>query len=286
MTAELDVTGGVTSSAGFVGDLTGNASTATSASYALTASFALNGGGGSTAEEIWASYTGSNNLFANTASFNYTIGQGYATSSLIENSMFSAVNTQIGSARNSAILGGTGHEMYDNTSGFGGDVVENSVILGGTSNGIFGDANNTFIVGGDNNQIEASDTNNSGIVGGNNNVAYAVDNTVVVGGSANLLRSTSDNTVAVGSTSNTLDFTAKTTLINSHNNSNGDSNTDVTLISTNGLTDFQDYNVYIGVNGAGRTFTAGASDKVKTYIKDLLKNELIIQTKMIKLKPI
>lgn len=45
MTGELDVTGGITSSAGFVGDLTGNASTATSAtsaSYALTASYAAN----------------------------------------------------------------------------------------------------------------------------------------------------------------------------------------------------------------------------------------------------
>jgi hypothetical protein len=51
MTAELDVTGGVTASAGFLGDLTGTASNATSASfsatavsssYALTASFAEN----------------------------------------------------------------------------------------------------------------------------------------------------------------------------------------------------------------------------------------------------
>lgn len=183
--------------------------------------------------------------------------------------MFSAINTQIGSARNSAIIGGTGHEMYDNTGGFGGVVVENSIILGGTSNGIFGDADGAFLIGGNNNQVEADDTNNSGVIGGNNNVAYAVDNTVVIGGSSNLLRSTSDNTVAVGSTSNTLDFTSKTALINSHNNSNGDTNTNVTLISTDGLTDFQDYNVYIGVNGAGRTFDAGTATTVKTYIDDL-----------------
>ena len=244
-----------------------NADNAVSSSYALTASYLE--GGLPTVEQIWASYTGSNNLFANTASFNYTIAQGYATSSQIENSMFSAINSQVGSARNSAIIGGTGHEMYDNTSGFAGVIVENSVILGGTSNGIFGDADGTFILGGNNNQVEADDTNNSGIIGGNNNVAYAVDNTVVIGGSSNLLRSTSDNTVAVGSTSNTLDFTSKTALLNSHNNSNGTTNTNVTLISTDGATDFQDYNVYIGVNGAGRTFEAGTATTVKTYIDDL-----------------
>ena len=39
MTAELNVTGGITASAGFLGNLTGNASTATSASYAATASY-------------------------------------------------------------------------------------------------------------------------------------------------------------------------------------------------------------------------------------------------------
>jgi peroxiredoxin len=244
-----------------------NVQNAVSASYALTASYLE--GGIPTAEALWASYTGSNNAFLNTASFNYTIAQGYATSSQIENSVFAAVNSQIGSARNSAIIGGTGQEMYDNTGGFGGVIVENSVILGGTSNGIFGDANGAFILGGNNNQVEADDTNNSGIIGGNNNVAYAVDNTVVIGGSSNLLRSTSDNTVAVGSTSNTLDFTSKTTLINSHNNSNGTSNTNVTLISTDGATAFQDYNVYIGVNGAGRTFDAGTATTVKTYIDDL-----------------
>jgi len=245
-----------------------NADNAVSSSYALTASFLE--GGIPTVEAIWTSYTGSNNLFANTASFNYTIGQGYATSSQIENSMFSAINSQVGSARNSAIIGGTGHEMYDNTGGFGGVIVENSIILGGTSNGIFGDANGAFILGGNNNQVEADDTNNSGIIGGNNNVAYAVDNTVVIGGSSNLLRSTSDNTVAVGSTSNTLDFTSKTALLNSHNNSNGTTNTNVTLISTDGATAFQDYNVYIGVNGAGRTFEAGTATTVNTYIDKLI----------------
>jgi hypothetical protein len=242
-----------------------NADNAISASYALTAS-ALEGG---VPEGIWTSYTGSNNAFLNTASFNYTIAQGYATSSQIENSIFAAVNSQIGSARNSAIIGGTGQEMYDNTGGFGGVIVENSVILGGTSNGIFGDADGTFIIGGNNNQVEADDTNNSGIIGGASNVAYAVDNTVVVGGSSNLLRSTSDNTIALGSSNNTLDFTSKTALVNSHNNSNGDTNTNVTLISTDGLSDFQDYNVYIGVNGSGRTFAAGTSTTVKTYIDDL-----------------
>ena len=45
MTGELDVTGGVSSSAGFVGDLTGNADTATTASFAVTASTALDAGG-------------------------------------------------------------------------------------------------------------------------------------------------------------------------------------------------------------------------------------------------
>ena len=47
MTAELDVTGGVSASAGFLGNLTGNADTATSAtsaSFATTASFAANAG--------------------------------------------------------------------------------------------------------------------------------------------------------------------------------------------------------------------------------------------------
>jgi len=335
MTAELDVTGGVTASAGFLGDLTGNADTATSASYALTASFALNGGGGdpfpysgsavisgslnvsssigesnvilnqtdtfsppkvneivtltqaeydalgsynsntfyiiTDSTAIWSAYTGSDNVFGRPDEFAYLIQQQYPTDILISSSMFFSVGAEIGGAIKSAIIGGSGHKMQDNTGGYAGANPENSIIMGGTNNKIYGDADGIYLIGGNNNQAEAAGNNRSGIIGGQNNVAYAIEDSVIIGGASNLVRSESDRTISIGGANNTFDFFPDNVVIGSYGCYQGTSRNYVVLIGSRNFSDnMQNYNVYLGVNGGGgRTFTAGTSDNVITYIDTL-----------------
>jgi hypothetical protein len=345
--ANVDTTGSVAASAGFVGNLTGNADTATSAShalasdtatsasYALTASFALNGGGGdpfpysgsavisgslnvsssigasnvilnqtdtfsppkvneivtltqaeydalgsydnntfyiiSDSDTLWSAYTGSDNVFGRPEEFGYLIQQQYPTDVVISSSIFFSVGAEIGGAIRSAIIGGSGHRMQDNTGGFAGANPENSIIMGGTNNKIYGDADGIYIIGGNNNIAEAAGNNRSGIIGGQNNNAYAIEDAVIIGGFNNLLRSESDRSISIGGANNTYDFQADNVYIAANGCYQGTSRSFVVLISSRNFSDnMQDYNVYLGVNGGGgRTFTPGTSENVITYVDTL-----------------
>jgi hypothetical protein len=264
----------ISASTGFLGNLTGTASFATSASFAATASYALNA---TTSENYWSdgvgltNFTGSDNLFADTGSWNYTIGNTYAFASSISASFFASVNASIGRTLRSAIIAGNNNKMRDNTGAFDPTfIVQDSVIIGGVDNAILGKQENTFIVGGNTNTIEASTCTNSGIFGGANNVMYSSDNAIIIGGSSNLNRSNSDTNVILGGANNTFDFVSNTILIGGYSIAQQSTSNDLVFIgSRNFSTNAQNYNVYLGVNGTGRTFGAGTIDRYKTYIDDL-----------------
>ena len=241
--------------------------------YGATPSGSGGGGGG---DLYWsdgtgfAGYTGSDNLFADTGSWNYTIGNTYAYETSISASFFAAVNTSIGRTLRSAIIAGNNNKMQDNTGGFVPISVTDSILMGGTNNDIFGDAEGVYIIGGNANRAEAAGNRRSGIIGGGSNNAYAIEDSVIIGGSSNLVRSESDRTVSIGGSNNTFDFFNDNVVIGSYNNSQGTSRNNIVAIGARNFSDnMQDYNIYLGVYGSGRTFTAGTSDSVKVYVDNL-----------------
>ena len=99
---------------------------------------------------------------------------------------------------------------------------------------------------------------------------YASDNAVIIGGSNNLNRSNSDTNVIIGGSNTTFDFVSDTILIGGSSIVQQSTSDHLVFIaSENFNSNGQNYNAYIGVNGTGRTFTAGAAGAYKTYIDDL-----------------
>jgi hypothetical protein len=243
----------------------------------LTYGATPSGGGGGGGGYGWSDgdglsgYTGSLNLFGLTGSYNYTIQNTYAYATNISASIFSTNNATIGRAIRSAIIAGNNHQMQDNTGGFIDVDVIDSIIMGGTSNKIFGDAQGIYIIGGNNNSAEASGNRRSGIIGGGSNNAYAIEDSVIIGGSSNLLRSESDRSVVIGGANNTYDFQPDNVYIKADGCYQGTGRNNVVIIGARNFNDnMQDYNVYVGVNGGGgRTFTPGTSTVYQTYIDQL-----------------
>ena len=207
---------GYISASEFIGPLTGNATTATSASHALnadnaiSASYAPSGGpivdgdGTNSARSSQQSASaapntndlnigGSNNTIASTNVGNYTIvggtGNNIASPSYGNASIFGSKNGTITRGSDgTAMLGGINNSLTDTNNW-------SSVILGGSGLTISAGGKRRFMLGGENNTMGGGNDSFSGIIGGENNTSTGHERSVIIGG--NTLSTTKDNEVVV-----------------------------------------------------------------------------------------
>ena len=151
MTGTFDVTGAVSSSVGFKGDLDGNASTATTASFAVTASYVEGG-----AEAGLVSGTGTDSMkssdslttFGTTASGNYSIALGNGASTSADSTIAIGPGASAEFAKHIAI--GSGSRAASSTGnvivigqGLDSNSEENTILIG--SNTTLTSGNNDII---------------------------------------------------------------------------------------------------------------------------------------------
>ena len=171
MTGTFDVTGAVSSSVGFKGDLDGNASTATTASFAVTASYVEGG-----AEAGLVSGTGTDSMkssdslttFGTTASGNYSIALGRGASTSADSTIAIGPGASAEFAKHIAI--GSGSRAASSTGnvivigqGLDSNSEENTILIG--SNLTLQSSNNDIVAIGHN--ITTSTNDNESIAIGN-----------------------------------------------------------------------------------------------------------------------
>ena len=203
---------GYVSASEFIGPLTGNATTATSAShalnadnaisssYAVTASYAENittspivdGDGTNSARSSQQSASaapntndlnigGSNNTIASTNVGNYTIvggtGNNIVSPSYGNSSIFGSKNGTITRGSDgTAMLGGINNSLTDTNNW-------SSVILGGSGLTIGAGGKRRFMLGGEDNTMGGGSDSFSGIIGGEDNTLTGHERSVIIGGS-------------------------------------------------------------------------------------------------------
>jgi len=247
--SNTQITGSLFVTAGITGSLEG------SSSYALTASFALSGGGGGGSIDTGSFATTGSNVFTGDQVVNGLV-LGRSGGDLVTNTAFGSASLSANIAANNVAIGYKALEL-SNDAGAESNVAVGSEALKVATNGFHnvavGFQAGSGITGGGQNAFVGLEAG-KGITGGNNNVAIGkntlnsggnIDSNVAVGGQALQSANGSEN-VAIGSY-------AGTTITGNTN----------TLVGTNTLQNITaaNNNVAIG-DHAGSDITSGDSNTI------------------------